>query len=100
MSTRWTFLGDLKTKNKKLNRRDRGARRGIKKGIMEEWNIGMLGKKKNRQNPLFHHSIIPTFQFVRSAVDFFDLGERRDFYKKNKRPSAPTRGPERRGERG
>jgi hypothetical protein len=26
---------------------------------MEEWNIGMLDKKLNHQNPLFHHSIIP-----------------------------------------
>jgi hypothetical protein len=29
----------------KLNRGDRGARRELTKGIMEEWNIGMVGKK-------------------------------------------------------
>jgi hypothetical protein len=29
----------------KLNRRDHGARRELTKGIMEEWNIGMVGKK-------------------------------------------------------
>jgi len=29
---------------------------------MEEWNVGMLDKKFNHQNPLFHHSIIPIFQ--------------------------------------
>jgi hypothetical protein len=29
------------------------------KGIMEEWNIGMMGKKIKYLNPLFHHSSIP-----------------------------------------
>jgi hypothetical protein len=32
------------------------------KGIMEEWNIGMLDQKLNRQNPLFDHSIIAIFK--------------------------------------
>jgi hypothetical protein len=30
-----------------------------KKGIMEEWNIGTMGKKC--LNPLFHYSSIPIF---------------------------------------
>jgi len=68
---------------------------------MEEWNIGMLGKKKNRQNPLFHHSIIPTFQFVRSAVDLFSTLEGAEtFLRKIKRPSRPNRGSERKGKKG
>jgi hypothetical protein len=32
------------------------------KGIMEEWNIGMMGKKIKYLKPLFHHSNIPIFQ--------------------------------------
>jgi len=35
---------------------------------MEEWNIGMLDKKMNHQNPLFHHSIIPIFQFPADSI--------------------------------
>ena len=31
------------------------------KGILEYWNIGILGKRV-KQDPLFHHSIIPSFQ--------------------------------------
>jgi hypothetical protein len=28
---------------------------------MEKWNIGMMGKKINILNPLFHHSSIPIY---------------------------------------
>jgi hypothetical protein len=35
---------------------------------MEEWNIGMLGKKLNHPNPLFHHSIIPIFQWLYYSI--------------------------------
>jgi len=35
----------------------------ITDGIMGEWNNGMLGKELKHLNPLFHHSIIPTFQY-------------------------------------
>jgi hypothetical protein len=36
--------------------------RESRKGIMEEWNIGMMGQKIECLNPLFHHSSIPIFQ--------------------------------------
>jgi hypothetical protein len=41
-----------------------------------------MGKKIENLNPLFHHSSIPVFQFVCSAVDifFFISGGRRDFF--------------------
>jgi hypothetical protein len=29
---------------------------------MDEWNMGIMGKKLKTLNPLFHHSIIPIFQ--------------------------------------
>jgi len=35
---------------------------GIADKTVGEWNNGMLGKKLKHLNPLFHHSIIPTFQ--------------------------------------
>jgi hypothetical protein len=39
-------------------------------GILEEWNIGIMGFKKNPEmifpsnNPLFHRSNIPSFQLM------------------------------------
>jgi len=32
-------------------------------GMMEKWNIGILGTKAGR-NPSFHYSNIPMFQFI------------------------------------
>jgi hypothetical protein len=51
-------MGDFFKPNKEINHRDRSERRG-KKGIMEKWNIEMMGKKIEYLNPLFHHSSIP-----------------------------------------
>jgi hypothetical protein len=40
------------------------ATEDLKKGIMEEWNIGMMGKKIRTVKPIipsFHYSSIPMF---------------------------------------
>jgi hypothetical protein len=39
---------------------------------MEQWNIGMMAKKIKCLNPLFHHSIIPIFQFLCFAGKAFE----------------------------
>jgi hypothetical protein len=33
-----------------------------KQGILEEWNIGMMGGKLKFLNPIFHSSIVPLFR--------------------------------------
>jgi hypothetical protein len=55
----WRKDGKGKNEVKRLNHRDRRAHREPRKGIMEEWNIGMMGKKNKQLNPLFHHSSNP-----------------------------------------
>jgi hypothetical protein len=58
----------LRKKGKNEPQRSQSTQR-IKNGIMEEWNIGILDKKLNHENPLFRHSIIPIFQlFADSSI--------------------------------
>jgi hypothetical protein len=40
--------GPGKSKKRKKNRRDRGERRELKKGIMEYWNNGIMGQRENK----------------------------------------------------
>jgi hypothetical protein len=70
--------------NPKLHHGDRRARRGSKKGIMEWWNNGIMGRK---QKTASQHSILSISQLICSVVIFFFFVSRgrRDFQRKKSR---------------